>query len=139
MIYKGYIVFPFRNYFKITDMDGKFIANVDETGYGLLQISTDRLRSRKLFSWGNQEASNHWQEYLTDKAGRYLEVQAGLAKTQYGCIPMAPHTAWEWMEQYGMNDWNGECFDIDNGLSLYPVYTEPNENDQSFIGHYEIR
>lgn len=66
-----------------------------------MQISTDRLRSRKLFSWGNQDASNHWQEYLTDKAGRYLEIQAGLGKTQYGCIPMAPHTAWEWMEQYG--------------------------------------
>ena len=56
---------------------------------------------RKLFSWGNQDASNHWQEYLTDKAGRYVEIQAGLGKTQYGCIPMAPHTAWEWMEQYG--------------------------------------
>lgn len=79
----------------------KYIANIDETGYGLLQISTERLRSRKLFSWGNQDASNHWQEYLTDKAGRYLEIQAGLGKTQYGCIPMAPHTAWEWMEQYG--------------------------------------
>lgn len=79
----------------------KYIANIDETGYGLLQISTDRLRSRKLFSWGNQDASNHWQEYLTDKAGRYLEIQAGLGKTQYGCIPMAPHTAWEWMECYG--------------------------------------
>ena len=88
-------------FFDIPDGCPKFIANVDETGYGLLQISTDRLRSRKLFSWGNQEASDHWQEYLTDKAGRYLEVQAGLAKTQYGCIPMAPHTAWEWMEQYG--------------------------------------
>ena len=79
----------------------KYIANIDETGYGLLQISTERLRSRKLFSWGNQDASNHWQEYLTDKAGRYVEIQAGLGKTQYGCIPMAPHTAWEWMEQYG--------------------------------------
>ena len=82
----------------------KYIANIDETGYGLLQISTDRLRSRKLFSWGNQDASNHWQEYLTDKAGRYLEIQAGLGKTQYGCIPMAPHTAWEWMERYGAVD-----------------------------------
>lgn len=88
-------------FFDIPDGCPKYIANVDETGYGLLQISTDRLRSRKLFSWGNQEASDHWQEYLTDKAGRYLEVQAGLGKTQYGCIPMAPHTAWEWMEQYG--------------------------------------
>lgn len=88
----------------------KYIANIDETGYGLLQISTDRLRSRKLFSWGNQDASNHWQEYLTDKAGRYLEIQAGLGKTQYGCIPMAPHTAWEWMERYGaVNLGAGAC------------------------------
>lgn len=30
-----------------------------------------------------------------------MEIQAGLGKTQYGCIPMAPHTAWEWLEQYG--------------------------------------
>ena len=30
-----------------------------------------------------------------------MEIQAGLGKTQYGCIPMAPHTSWEWLEQYG--------------------------------------
>ena len=38
---------------------------------------------------------------MTKDAGRYVEIQAGLGKTQYGCIPMAPHTAWEWMECYG--------------------------------------
>ena len=88
-------------FFDIPAENPKYIANVNSEGYGLLQISTDRLRSRKLFSWGNQDASDRWQEFLTDKAGRYLEIQAGLGKTQYGCIPMAPHTAWEWMEQYG--------------------------------------
>lgn len=88
-------------FFEIPKSDPKYIANVDETGYGLLHISTDRLRSRKLFSWGNGDASDHWQEFLTDRAGRYIEIQAGLGKTQYGCLPMAPHTAWEWMEQYG--------------------------------------
>ena len=36
-----------------------------------------------------------------DGNGRYVEIQAGLGKTQYGCIPMAPHTAWEWLERYG--------------------------------------
>ena len=30
-----------------------------------------------------------------------MEIQAGLGKTQYGCLPMAPHTAWEWLERYG--------------------------------------
>lgn len=88
-------------FFDIPAENPKYVANVDTDGYGLLQISTDRLRSRKLFSWGNQDASDRWQEFLTEDAGRYLEIQAGLGKTQYGCIPMAPHTAWEWMEQYG--------------------------------------
>lgn len=88
-------------FFHIRQEEPKYVANVNAGGYGLLQISTKRLQSRKLFSWGNGEASDHWQEFLTDKAGRYLEIQAGIGKTQYGCIPMAPHTAWEWMEQYG--------------------------------------
>ena len=88
-------------FFDVPQEMPKYIANVNSDGYGLLQRSTRRLRGRKLFSWGNGTASNHWQEFLTEKAGRYIEIQAGLAKTQYGCLPMAPHTAWEWLEQYG--------------------------------------
>lgn len=88
-------------FFAIEEEKPKYIANLNREGYGLLQVSTRRLKSRKLFSWGNGQASDHWQDFLTDKAGRYVEIQAGLGKTQYGCIPMAPHTAWEWMEQYG--------------------------------------
>lgn len=88
-------------FFDIEDTEPKYIANVDAEGYGLLQISTKRLRSRKLFSWGHTPAAGHWQEFLTKDAGNYVEIQAGLGKTQYGCIPMGPLTAWEWMEQYG--------------------------------------
>lgn len=90
------------DYFFDIDRDKiKYIANVNKHGYGLLQVSTSRLQGRKLFSWGHVQGSDHWQAFLTEKAGRYLEIQAGLAKTQYGCIPMAPNTAWEWLEQYG--------------------------------------
>lgn len=88
-------------FFDLDEQKPKYIANLDKDGYGLLHTSTRRLRSRKLFSWGNGQGSDHWQEFLTEQAGRYIEIQAGLAKTQYGCIPMAPHTAWEWLEQYG--------------------------------------
>ena len=88
-------------FFDIPEKNPKYIFNMDKNGYGLMQVSTRRLGSRKLFSWGNSDGSNRWQEFLTEEAGRYLEIQAGLAKTQYGCIPMAPHTAWEWIEQYG--------------------------------------
>ena len=88
-------------FFHIPKEEPKYIANIAPDGYGLLQFSTPRLQGRKLFSWGNIDASDRWQEFLTEDAGRYVEIQAGLGKTQYGCIPMAPHTAWEWMECYG--------------------------------------
>lgn len=88
-------------FFNIPKEENKYISNFDENGYGLLHISTSRLQSRKLFSWGKNDASDRWQEFLTQDAGRYVEIQAGLGKTQYGCIPMAPNTAWEWLEQYG--------------------------------------
>lgn len=88
-------------FFDVPDASPKYIAALDQNGAGLLQLSTNRLRGRKLFSWGHTLASYNWQRYLTRQAGDYVEIQAGLGKTQYGCIPMAAHTAWEWLEQYG--------------------------------------
>lgn len=98
-------------FFDIPAEAPKYVANLDAQGYGLLQLSTSRLRSRKLFSWGHMTGSDHWQEFLTDGGGSYVEIQAGLGKTQYGCIPMAPHTAWEWMECYGAVDIGSEGMD----------------------------
>ena len=90
-----------RDYFFDLDRGApRWLAHVDCQGFGLLHSSTDRLQSRKLFVWGNQEGGRHWQEFLTEKAGPYLEVQAGLGKTQYGCIPMSPQTLWQWTERY---------------------------------------
>lgn len=87
-------------FFDIPEKSKKFIAGVDENGAGLLQYSTNRLKGRKLFSWGHKQGSRHWQEFLTDKAGDYVEIQAGLGKTQYECIPMPPKTTWSWAECY---------------------------------------
>lgn len=92
---------PVDYFFHLPEDAPRYIAAVDADGVGLLQMSTARLRGRKLFSWGHTSGSDRWQHFLTEKAGPYLEIQAGLGKTQYGCIPMAPHTAWEWLEQYG--------------------------------------
>lgn len=95
------IPFQVDYFFDIPRAEAKWIAHVDSGGYGLLHVSTDRLQSRKLFSWGHTEGAANWQRFLTENAGPYLEIQAGLGKTQYGCIPMAAHTAWEWLERYG--------------------------------------
>ena len=90
-----------RDFFFENDPDTeRWIAHTDASGFGLLHSSTSRLQSRKLFVWGQKPGGHHWQRFLTEQAGEYLEIQAGLGKTQYGCIPMAPNTTWEWTERY---------------------------------------
>lgn len=37
-------------FFEIGEQEPKYIANVNREGYGLLQVSTARLKGRKLFS-----------------------------------------------------------------------------------------
>lgn len=43
----------------------------------------------------------------------------------------------EWFELYGMEYWNGECFDAD-GYQLYPVQEEVAEDEWETIG-WELR
>lgn len=88
-------------FFRLDEEKRRYIAALDKNGYGLVQTSTRRLRGRKLFVWGQSEGGHTWQRFLTDKAGDYAEIQAGLARTQYECIPMPPLSAWEWVEGYG--------------------------------------
>ena len=91
-------------FYRISENSDKFIANVDKNGYGLLQFSSNCLKGRKLFSWGHRTGSDNWQKLLTDKAGYYVEIQAGLGRTQYECIPMPPKTSWCFSESYTLAD-----------------------------------
>ena len=103
------VTYPERNvaandYFWCTEEHSrKYIFQADKNGYGLFQCSTSRLKGRKLFVWGNSQGGKKWQNFLTEdtKSGRYNEIQCGLANTQYECLPMPPHTVWEWIECYG--------------------------------------
>lgn len=91
-------------FYDIPDREQKFIANTDKDGFGLLRWSSLRLKGRKLFSWGHRKGSAHWQSLLTDSAGDYVEIQAGLGKTQYECLPMPPKTSWSFAECYTLAD-----------------------------------
>ncbi|MCI8610701.1 MAG: DUF5107 domain-containing protein [Clostridiales bacterium] len=97
-------------FYNIPPKNRKFEAAVDADGYGLIHTSTMRLKGRKLFCWGQNPGGDRWQEYLTEdgSADRYVELQAGLAHTQYECIPMPPHTTWEWLEAYGALQADGD-------------------------------
>lgn len=92
-----------RDYFYRSDSKKPhYIAYLDKDGYGLLQTSTSLLKGRKLFVWGQGSGAQHWKDYLSQKdKGNYVELQAGLAYSQYEHLPMPPNTAWEWIEVYG--------------------------------------
>lgn len=90
-------------FYKIPDKARKFECYVDADGRGFVECSTSRLQGRKLFVWGQGTGGDRWQKYLTGEGddGRYVELQAGLAHSQYECLPMPPKTTWEWLEGYG--------------------------------------
>ncbi|WP_435135777.1 DUF5107 domain-containing protein [Actinacidiphila sp. bgisy144] len=90
------------HFFDLADEDRRWIAALDGQGRGLVQTSTDRLRGRKLFRWGRGRGGRRWQEWLTEPGtGGYLEIQAGLARTQLEHLPMAAESEVSWLEAYG--------------------------------------
>ena len=92
-------------FFRCTDTDRPWIAAVDASGFGLVQTSTARLQGRKLFVWGTGTGGRRWQEWLTEPGtGGYLEIQAGLARTQMEHLPMPAESTWSWVETYGPID-----------------------------------
>ncbi len=98
---------PVRNraaadYFFDLDPDQRpWITAADDDGDGLALVSTGRLRGRKLFVWGSGAGGRRWQEWLSPEGGRYAEIQAGLAQTQYQHVRMPAGAQWSWVEAYG--------------------------------------
>ncbi len=78
-----------------------WVSALDESGRGYVQVSTQRLKGRKLFLWGMGAGGRRWQEWLSAPGHTYLEIQAGLARTQMQHVPMPAHTDWQWLEGYG--------------------------------------
>ena len=59
------------------------------------------------------------------------------------CDDLAEQTAEalaNWMSAFDDGSWNGECYDVDNGWYLYPVYAdEPDEDDCYPVLYWELR
>ena len=92
-------------FFKVPQKHRKWIAAVDAQGYGLVQCSTEQLKGRKLFVWGEGAGGKNWNRYLSDGSNAgYVEIQAGLAYTQLEHIPMKRGDTWSWVEAYGAVD-----------------------------------
>ena len=113
-----------RDYFYVLPEERrKYEGYICRDGSGLIQASTAQLQGRKLFVWGQNPGSETWQRFLTEKAGSYVEIQAGIGPTQYGCVPMQPYGTWEFAEVYGPM-----TIDPDAQKADYPAFRSAVEN-----------
>lgn len=88
-------------FYKIPDNSPKWMAAIDENGYGLAHISDKTLKGRKLFVWGQGQGGRHWNEWLSDRPLAYVEIQAGLLRTQLEHLPFKAGESISWIEGYG--------------------------------------
>lgn len=89
-------------FFLIPEGQRPWVSVLDAEGKGLIQVSTDVLRGRKLFLWGTGTGGKRWQEWLNSAGQNYLEVQAGLAPTQLEYATLQPQADLGWLEGYGL-------------------------------------
>ncbi|GAA0913949.1 DUF5107 domain-containing protein [Nonomuraea longicatena] len=89
-------------FYEIPDGERRWVAAVDAAGAGLAQVSTGLLRGRKHFRWGTTPAGRNWQDWLSGPGRPYLEIQAGLARTQLEHVRLPARSAFSWTEAYGL-------------------------------------
>lgn len=88
-------------FFYIPDGQRHYEAAVGKDGCGFVQTSTARQKGRKMFLWGTHPGGQRWQEYLAVKGAGYIEIQAGLGRSQAEYVRMPAHGIFEWTEAYG--------------------------------------
>lgn len=87
-------------FFKLKKDGKKWVTAVEKDGIGLLQFSTNELFGRKLFFWGQGQGGRNWNNWLAGAPVPYVEIQAGLARTQYEHIMMKGKSTISWIEGY---------------------------------------
>ena len=113
-------------FFDLPEGRRRFISAIGGDGYGLAQTSTDVLRGRKLFVWGMGDGGRNWQAFLAEPGCAYIEIQAGLARTQLEHLPMKGGQVISWMEAYGPlsadaglvhgHDWGAAVGEVERAL-----------------------
>jgi len=88
-------------FFDLQDNQYPWIAALDESGQGLVQISTKEMIGRKLWVWGTGSGGRNWQRFLSPPGKGYIEIQSGLTKTQLEHKRLPQRTSISWLEAYG--------------------------------------
>jgi hypothetical protein len=89
-------------FFDISDGQDPWIAALDGEGKGLVHISTRKMKGRKLWVWGRGTGGQNWQKFLSPPGQGYIEIQAGLTRTQLEHERLPAGETWSWLEAYGL-------------------------------------
>lgn len=105
-------------FYDIPKENKKWISCLEKDGKGLLQYSDNILQGRKTFMWGKAPGGYHWNKWLTNSqennnSRNYLEIQAGLCKTQFEHFLINPGEIITWKEVYTGIDINSNDGDYD--------------------------
>ena len=77
-------------------------SGVDKNGFAFYDRSTAPLVYHKMFCWGSHRGGIRWQQHLSDgDRGRYIELQAGIARSQLHDKPFPAHSSYEWTQCFG--------------------------------------
>lgn len=91
-----------KEFFFRIEQSRPWVTSLDGRGQGLVHTSTSLLRGRKMFVWGAGPGGQRWQEHLLGPGRAYVEIQAGLARTQLESLPMPRKSEWAWTEAFGL-------------------------------------
>lgn len=98
-----------------------------EDGSVTFEKSTSLLHYRKVFCWGDRPGGWRWKEFLSEEGGgSYIEIQAGIGRSQRHGLIMPAKSEWEFTTAFGGltgdatklhdRDWNAACAYLDDEL-----------------------
>ena len=109
------------------DVKTPWEAAAYENGSVTFEKSTSLLHYRKIFCWGDRPGGWRWKEFLSEEGGgSYIEIQAGIARSQRHGLTMPGNTSWDFTTAFGGltgdpaklhdRDWNAACSYLDGEL-----------------------
>ena len=98
-----------------------------ENGNVTFEKSTSLLHYRKIFCWGDRPGGWRWKEFLSEEGGgSYIEIQAGIGRSQRHGLTMPGNTSWDFTTAFGGltgdpeklhdRDWKAACGYLDGEL-----------------------
>jgi len=93
-----------NDFFVQTPSDEKtpWEAAAYENGEVTFEKSTSLLHYRKIFCWGDRPGGWRWKEYLSEEGGgSYIEIQAGIGRSQRHGLVMPAKSEWEFTTAFG--------------------------------------